>query len=155
MVRSTLLWCVSRWARRAKFQFQRKVGFRKYLSPICQSYRKILQKLISPATSWVFEAPDSCTQWHKMSRNGSQTIRFWPTCDQKWRKSEMLKNLQKSFLRMFCVLFLCKWCAALSSAVSLGGPEGQKFRFNAKLVFENISAQYVNHIQRFCKNEFL
>ena len=55
---------------------------------------------------------------------------------------------------MFCVLFLSKWCAALSSAVSLGGPEGQSFRFNAKLVFENISAPYVNDTERFCKNEY-
>ena len=35
---------------------------------------------------------------------------------------------------MFLVFFWYKWCAALSSVVVHGGPEGQKNRFNANVV---------------------
>ena len=35
---------------------------------------------------------------------------------------------------MFLIVFWYKWCAALSSVVVHGGPEGQKNRFNANVV---------------------
>ena len=35
---------------------------------------------------------------------------------------------------MFLIVFEYKWCAALSSVVVHGGPEGQKNRFNANVV---------------------
>ena len=35
---------------------------------------------------------------------------------------------------MFLIIFWYKWCAALSSVVVHGGPEGQKNRFNANVV---------------------
>ena len=51
--------------------------------------------------------------------------------------------------------FGSKWCAALSSAVSQGGPEGQVAGFNAKVLFCNTSVQNVYGIERFVKNEHL
>ena len=35
---------------------------------------------------------------------------------------------------MFLIVFGYKWCAALSSVVVHGGPEGQKNQFNANVV---------------------
>ena len=58
----------------------------------------------------------------------------------------MFQNFQKSFLGLFYVCFACKWCAALSSAVSSGGPEGQVARFNANSFFKNITGPYGNDI---------
>ena len=63
------------------------------------------------------------------------------------QKSKMFQNFQKSFLGLFYVCFACKWCAALSSAVSSGGPEGQVARFNANSFFKNITGPYGNDIQ--------
>ena len=51
--------------------------------------------------------------------------------------------------------FGSKWCAALPSALSQGGPEGQVARFNAKVLFCNTSVQNVYGIERFVKNEHL
>ena len=39
---------------------------------------------------------------------------------------------------MFLIGFWYKWCAALSSVVVHGGPEGQKNRFNANVVEQNV-----------------
>ena len=68
------------------------------------------------------------------------------------KKSKMSQNFQKSFLGLFYVCFVCKWCAALSSAVSSGGPEGQVARFNANSFFKNITGPYGNDIQRNVEN---
>ena len=39
---------------------------------------------------------------------------------------------------MFWIVFWYKWCAALSSVVLHGGPEGQKICFNANVVWKSI-----------------
>ena len=39
---------------------------------------------------------------------------------------------------MFLIVFRYKWCAALSSVVVHGEPEGQKNRFNANVVEQNV-----------------
>ena len=56
---------------------------------------------------------------------------------------------------MFCVLFTSKWCAALSSVVCLGGPEGQVAGFNANVVFKNITAPDVYIMETYFRNEYL
>ena len=71
------------------------------------------------------------------------------------KKSKMSQNFEKSFLGLFYVCFACKWCAALSSAVSTGGPEGQVSKFNANVCFKNIPVPYVNDIERNVENEYL
>ena len=71
------------------------------------------------------------------------------------QKSKMFQNFQKSFLGLLYVCFACKWCAALSSAVSSGGPEGQVARFNANSFFKNITGPYGNDIQRNVENDNL
>ena len=140
MVRSTLLSCVVWWARRASFQVQRKCMIQKYLSAICQWYWKKRWKWISPASSSVFEAPDSCIYWPKMLIFCFQTLGI--LCQHVvqnvnfLKKSKMSPNFEKSFLGLFYVCFASKWCAALSSASSSGGPEGQVARFNANVFFK-------------------
>ena len=54
---------------------------------------------------------------------------------------------------MFYVCFTGKWCAALSSAVSSGGPKGQVAWFNANSFFKNITGPYGNDIQRNVEND--
>ena len=56
---------------------------------------------------------------------------------------------------MFCVLFNRKWCAALSSVVCLGGPEGQVAGFNANVVFGNITVPDVHIMETYLRNEHL
>ena len=53
------------------------------------------------------------------------------------------------------MLFISKWCAALSSVVCLGGPEGQVAGFNANVFFENISAPDVEIMETYFRNEYL
>ena len=56
---------------------------------------------------------------------------------------------------MFCVLFTSKWCAALSSVVCLGGPEGQVAGFNANVVFKNTAEPDVYILKTYLRNEYL
>ena len=56
-----------------------------------------------------------------------------------WQSPKTQKSFENCLFGMFCVLFTGKWCAALSSVVCLGGPEGQVAGFNANVFFENIS----------------
>ena len=67
----------------------------------------------------------------------------------------MSQNFQKSFLGLFYVCFACKWCAALSSAVSSGGPEGQVSTFNANVFFKNTAEPNLNDIENNVENEYL
>ena len=53
------------------------------------------------------------------------------------------------------MLFAGKWCAALSSVVCLGGPEGQVAGFNANVWFENISGPDVYILETYLRNEYL
>ena len=53
------------------------------------------------------------------------------------------------------MLFISKWCAALSSVVCLGGPEGQVAGFNANVVFENIIVPDVHIMETYLRNEYL
>ena len=53
------------------------------------------------------------------------------------------------------MLFNRKWCAALSSVVCLGGPEGQVAGFNANVVFKNIAEPDVNILETYLTNEYL
>ena len=48
-----------------------------------------------------------------------------------------------------------KWCAALSSVVCLGGPEGQVAGFNANVVFKNIAEPDVYILETYLRNEYL
>ena len=56
---------------------------------------------------------------------------------------------------MFCVLFASKWCAALSSVVCPGGPEGQVAGFNANVVFKNTAEPDVHILKIHLRNEYL
>ena len=47
------------------------------------------------------------------------------------------------------------WCAALSSVVCLGGPEGQVAGFNANVVFKNIAEPDVYILETYLRNEYL
>ena len=72
-------------------------------------------------------------------------------CDfpEKTKKSPDIKN---EFLRLFLNVFWYKWCAALSSVVLHGGPEGRKNRFNANVLWENILGLYVNFMFKIFEN---
>ena len=72
-----------------------------------------------------------------------------------FEKIKMSQNTQKSFLGLFYVCFACKWCAALSSAVSSGGPEGQVLTFNANVFFKNTAEPNLSDIERKNENEYL
>ena len=72
-----------------------------------------------------------------------------------WRSPKNAKSFKNNFFRMFCVLFTSKWCAALSSVVCLGGPEGQVAGFNANVWFENISGPDVYILKTYLRNEYL
>ena len=70
----------------------------------------------------------------------------WVLASLRGRKKALLrrspkneKSFENNLFGMLCVLFNSKWCAALSSVVCLGGPEGQVAGFNANVFFENIS----------------
>ena len=83
---------------------------------------------------------------------------MWAKTTIFWKASKMTKNSQKLFLVFlvtFFVRFASKWCAAISSAVSLGGPEGQVFKFNANLWLQNITASYVHFSERYSQNGYL
>ena len=69
------------------------------------------------------------------------------------KNHKVSQDCQKRFLGMFCVCFIGKWCATLSSALSLGGPEGQVCRFNAKVLFRNTSEQKVHCSEGFFRNQ--
>ena len=142
------------------FNVQRKCVFQKYCRAKSQWYWKKRWKWISPASSSVFEVPDSCIYWPKTLNFCLQTLGF--LCQHVVqngnfliKKIKMSQNFQKSFLGLFYVCFACKWCATLSSAVSSGGPEGQVARFNANVWFKNISVPYVNDIERNVENGHL
>ena len=53
-------------------------------------------------------------------------------------KVKISPDIKNEFLRLFLSVLWYKWCAALSSVVLHGGPEGRKNRFNANVVWENI-----------------
>ena len=71
------------------------------------------------------------------------------------RSLKIAKSFKNMVFWMFCVVFIIKWCAALSSVVCLGGPEGQVAGFNANVVFENISPPDVYIMERSFRNEYL
>ena len=78
-----------------------------------------------------------------------------PKFDQKPKVPKSSKMSPRVFQSMFLIVFWCKWCAALSSVVRHGGPEGQKIKFNANVVWATILGLVVAFIALNCKNWLL
>ena len=108
--------------------------------------------------------------WYKNNANGWIQIEFctqnrwqfsrtWAPHEPKFVKNRKVPKSHKMtsgvFWNMFLIVFWCKWCAALSSVVRHGGPEGQKIRFNANVVWATVLGLVVSCRTLNCKNWLL